>query len=362
MTVRTLRVAHYLNQFFGQYGGEEQADIGFVVKPGPVGPGLALAQELGSGFEIVSTLICGDNYFAGDPEARARESREYLAGPNPDLLVAGPAFGAGRYGIACGAMCKMAATEWGIPAVTGMHVENPGVDMYRDQVFICRTGSSVRDMAPSIGKMASLARQLLQGSPNPRLVARESLPSPQEYGYFERGEVRNEYASESAATRGLNQLLAKMKGEPFMSEIVPSHIEAYAAPAPVRDLRQCVVGLVSDGGLVPGGNPDRFSGRGNLVWSTYETDAFFPPSDSGQAREVVHTGYYAEDVLEDPYRLVPIDVLRDLAAEGAIGGIYPRFFSTSGNATVAKRCAQMGAEMACEMKKTEIGAVILTST
>jgi glycine reductase len=28
-----------------------------------------------------------------------------VAGFNPDLLIAGPAFNAGRYGLACGAVC-----------------------------------------------------------------------------------------------------------------------------------------------------------------------------------------------------------------------------------------------------------------
>ena len=44
---KKLRVVHFLNQFFGQIGSEEKATSGFVVKEGPVGPGLALQKELG---------------------------------------------------------------------------------------------------------------------------------------------------------------------------------------------------------------------------------------------------------------------------------------------------------------------------
>ncbi|MGZ3559769.1 MAG: glycine/sarcosine/betaine reductase selenoprotein B family protein, partial [Thermodesulfobacteriota bacterium] len=41
----------------------------------------------------------------------------------------------------------------------------------------------------------------------------------------------------------------------------------------------------------------------------------------------------------------------------------PTFFSTSGNATVSRRCAEMGEEMGAEIKKRGgIDAVILTST
>ena len=38
------------------------------------------------------------------------------------------------------------------------------------------------------------------------------------------------------------------------------------------------------------------------------------------------------------------------------------FFSTSGNATVSRRCAEMGNEMAAELKSRRIDAVIFTST
>ena len=42
MTARKFKVVHYLNQFFGQVGQEEKADLPFMVKKGPVGPGMAL--------------------------------------------------------------------------------------------------------------------------------------------------------------------------------------------------------------------------------------------------------------------------------------------------------------------------------
>ena len=60
MEEKKLKVVHYLNQFFGQIGGEDKATTGFVVKEGPVGPGLALQKELGDKGEIVATIICGD--------------------------------------------------------------------------------------------------------------------------------------------------------------------------------------------------------------------------------------------------------------------------------------------------------------
>ena len=49
-----------------------------------------------------------------------------------DLLIAGPCFQAGRYGTAAGAVCAAVQDELGIPAITAMASENPGVDLYRE--------------------------------------------------------------------------------------------------------------------------------------------------------------------------------------------------------------------------------------
>lgn len=57
-----MRVVHYLNQFFGGIGAEEQAGVGLELHNGAVGPGKVLEQLLGEGAEIVMTLVCGDNY------------------------------------------------------------------------------------------------------------------------------------------------------------------------------------------------------------------------------------------------------------------------------------------------------------
>ena len=131
MTEKKLRVVHYLNQFFGQIGGEDKADAGFTVKQGPIGPGLALQNEFGDRAEVVATIICGDNYFAENPEQAAEEGVKLIEPYQPDLFFAGPAFEAGRYGVSCGAICQAVGEKLHIPVITGMYEENPGVEMYR---------------------------------------------------------------------------------------------------------------------------------------------------------------------------------------------------------------------------------------
>ena len=61
---RSLRIVHYVNQFFAGIGGEDQAHLAVSVREGPVGPGRALQHALGDAAEVVATLVCGDNFMS----------------------------------------------------------------------------------------------------------------------------------------------------------------------------------------------------------------------------------------------------------------------------------------------------------
>jgi len=356
MAQKKLRVVHYLNQFFGQVGGEEKATAGFVVKEGPVGPGLALQKGLGDRAEIVATVICGDDFFAGNPDKNAEEGLKLVASYQPDLFFAGPAFAGGRYGVACGAMCKAVNGELGIPVITGMYEENPGVDIYRKYAFICKAPNSARGMAEVIGNMTRLAFRLISSEKETRILTQENLPKPEEYYYFSRNLLRNAYCDKSIAERAVEKLVAKLQGKPFESEVNPPRFEKVPPPAPIKDPSKCEIALISDGGLVPKGNPDGLATRSNLKWGAYDIEAIF------REYEVAHAGYFNDHVLARPERLVPFDVMRDLVKEGKVGKLHRTFFSTSGNCTVSKRCGEMGEEMGAEIKKRDVAAAILTST
>jgi glycine reductase len=362
MTGRKMKIVHYLNQFFGQLGGEDKADTGFMISEGPRGPGLGLQKELGDRAELVATLICGDNYFSENTEKAGEEALKLIEPYQPNLFIAGPAFAAGRYGIACGAICKVVSQKLRIPVITGMHEENPGVEIYRRYAFICRTGDSVLDMGESLRKIAKLAFKLTSSEKGMHLITRENIPKPGEYNYFPRLILKNEYTEKTAAERSVDKLLAKVKGRPFESEIVLPKFEKVNPPDPIKDTSVCEIALISDGGLVPKGNPDGLRSRGNFRWATYDIDTLFPEGPNLSDYEIVHGGYFPDLVLENPNRLVPVDVIRDLVNEGRIGKLHPTFFSTSGNSTVSRQCAEMGDEIAAEIKKKGIDAVILTST
>ena len=159
-----IRVVHYINQFYAGIGGEEKADIPAELRVNAVvGPGQALMAQFGDQAEIVATIVCGDSYFNENIDATTDQVLAWVKEQNADILVAGPAFNAGRYGVACGSVCAAVSEKLGIPTVTGMYVENPGVDMFRDKTYIVPTKNSAAGMRDAVKKMAPLALKLARG-------------------------------------------------------------------------------------------------------------------------------------------------------------------------------------------------------
>src|SRR5215475_13600149 len=155
----TIRVVHYLNQFFAGLGAESYAGTGPGKKLGTVGPSSALQQVLGERAQVVATVYCGDNY-ANERADAIDAILELVSAERPDMLLAGPAFASGRYGLACGKLCARAQDVLGIVAVTGMHPDNPGTDLYRTKVHIARTRESAAGMGDAMKVMAQLALKL----------------------------------------------------------------------------------------------------------------------------------------------------------------------------------------------------------
>jgi glycine reductase len=242
-----LRVAHYLNQFFAGIGGEERADVGVSMRPEPVGPGRALQAALGDAGRVVGTVICGDNHIAEREEAAVAAIRAELETLRPDVVVAGPAFGSGRYGLACAAACR-AAAALGAPAVTGMHPDNPAVEANRQRVLIVPTAESATGMQPAITGLARFALRLAKG---------DALGPAEVEGYIAQGKRRVWDRGRPGYQRALDMLLDKLHGRPFVSE-VPFHAPDRVTPAaPIADLSRAAIAMVTTGGLVKKGNPDR---------------------------------------------------------------------------------------------------------
>jgi len=346
-----IRVVHYLNQFFAQIGGEEKADIGPGFKEGPMGPGRALQQTLGQQGEVVATCFCGDNYFAEHLEEATEELLGQMANFKPQLLIAGPAFESGRYGVACGAIGQAAQERLGIPAVAGMDAENAGTGVYRKKVYIVDSGSSVVRMAPVLQRMTALGLKLVQGMP---------LGRPKEEGYFPRGIKRNAFASKPPAERAVDMLLAKIRGEPFESEIATPQFHHIKPAGAIRDLSSAVIALVTDGGLVAEGNPERMEPGRPTRFTTIAVEGI----DRLDSKEfdVVHSGYDTAFANQDPHRLVPLDVMRELEQQGVIGKLHESIHTTGGAHAAVENATRIGQGIAERLKSAGVTGVILTST
>jgi len=346
-----MRVVCYLNQFFGQVGGEEKAGVGPRVLDGAVGAARAVQQALGETGTVVATVVCGDNYAAEQAERAIAEMVALVKAAQPDLVVAGPAFLAGRYGVACGALCAAVQAQLGVPAVTGMHAENPGVELHRRQVYIVPTGAEATRMLEDAKRLVALGL---------KLARREALGAPAVEGYFPRGVTRNVVTAASAAERATAMLLDKLAGRPFASEVPRPAFAAVPAPRLLKTLEGATVALVTDGGLVPRGNPDGIEPLNATRYGAYSIegkDALDPAQYDNP-----HRGYDTSWVKQDPHRLVPVDVARELERSGAIGKLHETVYSTVGVATTLAQSARMGREIAEQLKAAGVDAVILTST
>ena len=121
------KAVHYINQFFAGIGGEDQADQKPEIREGLMGPSLAMNSMLDA--EITHTIICGDNFMGSNTEEAVKTILGFLDNVEFDIFVAGPAFQAGRYGVACGTISKAVKEKYGVPVLTSMNEENPGVEM-----------------------------------------------------------------------------------------------------------------------------------------------------------------------------------------------------------------------------------------
>jgi glycine reductase complex component B subunit gamma len=339
-----VRAVHYLNQFFAGLGGEEAAETEPTRIEGSVGPGRGLAAQL-QGIEIVATLACGDDYFGEHEEAALARLLELLAAEQPELLICGPAFGSGRYGYACARVAAAAP----VPALAAMHEENPGVAAAEGKVLIVPTAVNVAGMRDALPRIARLAETLAAG---------RELGPPEEEGYLPRGFRRNVFAEHTGAERAIDLLLAKIAGETRTE--VAGGFDRIRPPAPVADLGQAVLALVTEAGCVPQGNPDRLPTIRAQGWLRY------PLADGGGLErgryESVHGGFDVTLANEDPNRLVPLDVVRELEREGRVGAVHGTFYTTTGNGTPVASATRFGQEIAAELHDAGVHAVLLSGT
>ncbi len=341
----------YINQFFGQIGGEDKADFAPEIREGKVGPALEFAKALDA--EITHTVICGDNYMGSNTEEAVNTILKMLEGKEMDIFLAGPAFQAGRYGVACGTICKAVKEKYNVPVVTSMNVENPGVEMFKKDMYIMQGGNIASKMRKDVSAMVKLANKLLND---------EEVKSAGEEGYFARGIRRQTWieGGTPASERMIDMLLKKLKGEAFQTELpIPKLKRVPIAPA-LKDLKKARIALINTGGIVPVDNPDRIQSASATRWGRYSIEGV-DSLKSGEFK-TIHAGFDPAAADADPNVITPIDALRALEREGVYGSLHPFFYTTVGTGTTQAEAQRMASEILPYLQEDYVDAVILVST
>jgi len=354
--VTTRKVVHYLNQFFGGLGGEEAAGMEPKWFAGSRGPGQLLGKP-GSDLEVVGTVVAGDNYMAEDLPAGVDRVLGLIgqhaaegSAIAPELLIAGPAFNAGRYGMACAAVCRAFEERLHQPAVTALFPENPAVAEYRRYVTIVRAADNVLGMNEAMTGLIHVSMKRLRGE--------QIVPAADDT--IAHGLRQNFFAEATGVERALKMLLQKIGGEPFETEYAMPVFDRVAPAPAVRDLRKATLAVVTSGGIVPRGNPDRIESASASRFGEYSIEGL--DRLTAESHQSVHGGYDPTFANAGPNRVMPLDVLRELEKEGRIGRLHDTYFATVGNATAVERAVRFGRDIAAMLVNVGIHAVIVTST
>jgi len=347
-----MKVIHYINQFFGGIGGEDKADQTPYIQEGLLGPSVALQAAL-KGADITHTIICGDNFIGTNTDEATKKILEFLQDKEFDIFVAGPAFQAGRYGFACGTICKAVKEKFNVPVFSSMHIENPGVEMFKRDFPVFVGGKSAAKMKDDIASMAKHIN---------KFIANETLDGAALEGYFPRG-IREQIFRDdkkTAARRVVDMLIKKITNQAYKTEfIIPAKDLVPIADA-VTDIKKIRIALMTTGGIVPVDNPDRIQSASATRWGKYDISNM-PRFESG-VYKTIHAGFDPAAANADPNVVAPLDVLKELEKEGKFASLHKYFYSTVGTGTTQAEAKKMAEEIIPWLREDNVDAIILVAT
>ncbi len=348
-----LKAVHYVNQFYAGIGGEEKADVGPALLEKVKGPAIAMNDYFGGELEIDTVIYCGDNF------ANVEENFEVLFNlvknaidrVKPDVFIAGPAFNAGRYGVACARVCDYVNNVLGVPSVCALWHENPAVKLFKKNNYLIASSQKASGMRSTIPKLCDFAL---------KLAKREEILSARKEGYIPTGHRYNRYNNDTGAKRVVDILLDKLNDREYITEVPRRGFDMVKPADAITELRNIKVALITTGGLVPIGNPDGIKQAFATSFGKYKLGEVHELDSS--RFESIHGGYDTTFASADPNRLIPYDELFELKKDGVIREIYDYFYTTCGVGTNVEMSKKMGEEIAKDLIKNKVDAAILTST
>jgi glycine reductase len=154
-------------------------------------------------------------------------------------------------------------------------------------------------------------------------------------------------------------LLRKINGDPFETEYpIPFFDRVEPRPA-IADLKGITIALVTSGGIVSKGNPDHIESSSASKYGKYSLEGL--ETLDARTHQSAHGGYDNTYANDDPNRVLPIDVMRVLEKEMGFK-LHPWYYATVGNGTSVDNAQKFAKEIAVELIRDGVQAVILTST
>jgi glycine reductase len=243
-----------------------------------------------------------------------------------------------------------AASAAGIPALAAMDPSNPGLPEVAPAVAV-NSGEAARHMGDALTKMAAAAAVLAKGGTPGEAEGVISGAAA--------GARRNSASPQTAAQRAVLLALARLAGGKQTEINLPDFGHVTPA-APIVDPREALVAILTEGALVPFGNPDRLESARAKHWFRYPI-AGRDRLNTGEFQSV-HGGFSTVVANADPNRMLPLDVAREMETSGEIRALYSNYLVTAGNGTAVADAKHFGVEWAAELRRAGVQAAILTAT
>ncbi len=186
------------------------------------------------------------------------------------------------------------------------------------------------------------------------------MGKPEVEGYLPQGKRLTVFSDKRGSKRAVEMLIKRLKNEEFETEL-PMPVFDKVEPAPaIKDLSKATIALVTSGGIVPKGNPDRIQSASAQIWGKYNVADL--EGLTGNDYCTIHGGYDPVYANEAPDRVAPLDLLKENEKDGVIGKVYEYFYTTTGTGTSVGKSITFGQEIGKELKDAGVDGVIVTST
>jgi glycine reductase len=232
-----------------------------------------------------------------------------------------------------------------------MHPDNPGATTSRRKIIIVPTGESALSMQPALAALAGLALRLARG---------EELGPAELEGYLPQGRRRTYDRGRPGHQRALDMLLAKLHGRPFVTEVPYNAPEQVRPAPPVADLARATIALVTTGGLVRKGNPEKQSAANATRYHRHSVSAL--ESLSPEEWEAYHAGYFNHIVNRNPNYILPLSFLRELEAKEQIGRVHEQIYALPGVSTPVAMARELGRAIGQDLRQAGVDGALLVAT